>query len=152
MSVSMKINAKHDRTALKKKEIRSFTPTVPPPSSQFQSQALPAFLIIPFLFPLDHPQLFPLFWNHLKHLPHHTLAIYFSSSPISSAIICLFHFSLAELIGCVCTVTSGPDIIAGQIVRRLALDQTRLSCAQTAVNWKASLPRQPRNLLIGKRF
>lgn len=59
MSVSMKINAKHDHTALEKKEIRSFTPSPPPPSPRFQSQALPPFLIIPFLFPWYHPQLFP---------------------------------------------------------------------------------------------
>lgn len=134
MSVSMKINAKHDHTALEKKEIRSFTPSPPPPSPRFQSQALPPFLIIPFLFPWYHPQLFR---EPHKHLPQHPFAVYFSSSPISSAIICLFHFSLAELIGRVCTVTSGPDIIAGQIARRLAADQARLSCAQTAVNWKA---------------
>lgn len=74
------------------------------------------------------------------------LCLLFSSSPI----ILLFHFSLAQLIGHVCTMTWGPDIIAGQIARRLASDLSQLSCTQTPADWKAQLPLQSRNLLIGK--
>ena len=62
-----------------------------------------------------------------------------SCSAISSAIIPLFCSGLAQLIGCVCSATWGPDIIAGQIARCLASDLSRLSCAaaQTQANWKA---------------
>lgn len=74
------------------------------------------------------------------------LCLLFSSSPI----ILLFHFSLAQLIGHVCTMTWGPDIIAGQIARRLASDLSQLSCTQTPADWKAQLPLQSHNLLIGK--
>lgn len=47
-------------------------------------------------------------------------------------------------------MTWGPDIIAGQIARRLASDLSQLSCTQTPADWKAQLPLQSHNLLIGK--
>lgn len=133
MSVSMKSNAKHDRTALKKKEICSFTPYF----SLFPKPGSASLCNYPFLISMRPSPALPPLPRSPQTPPQHPFPIYFSSSPISSAIICLFHFSLAELIGRICTVTSGPDIIAGQIARCLAPDQIQLSCAQTAVNWKA---------------
>lgn len=63
----------------------------------------------------------------------------FSSSPISSALIPFFFLSLGaevRLIGHVCAMTRGPDIIVGQIVCRLASGLSRLSNMQTATDWK----------------
>lgn len=136
MSVRVKINAQHNPAALKKKEIRSLHPLYP-----LLLLILKARLCLPFKSslsyfhePIPSPPPPP---RSMQTPTQQPFAVYFSSSPIASAIICLFHFSLAELIGHVCTVASGPDIIAGQIARRLAPDQPRLSCAQTAVDWKA---------------
>lgn len=81
------------------------------------------------LFPLDSPRSPP------TPLP----LTLFSSSPISSALIPFFFLSLGaevQLIGHVCAMTQGPDIIVGQIVCRLASGLSRLSNMQSATDWK----------------
>lgn len=93
------------------------------------------------LFPLDSADSPP---------TPHPLTL-FPSSPISSALIPFFFLSRGaevRLIGHVCGVTRGPDIIVGQIVCRLASGLSRLSNRQkltvnanyrlsaTTFNWK----------------
>ncbi|CAJ1060773.1 Hypothetical predicted protein [Xyrichtys novacula] len=118
----------------KKNKISSLTPSSPSPSPWFPKPN--CISLYSLLFPADYPSLPPHLTGSLQH-PHTRLLSTFSSSPISSAIIPFFHFSLAQLIGHVCTVTWGPDIIAGQILRRLASDLSQLSCTQTPADWKA---------------
>lgn len=97
--------------------------SLPPPSRQ--SLSMCSFLLFPLDLPRSPPTPLPL-----------TL---FSSSPISSALIPFFFLSRGaevQLIGHVCAVTQGPDIIVGQIVCRLASGLSRLSNMQTATDWK----------------
>ena len=131
MSVRTGINAKHDHTVTEKKRN--------PLPYTLLTHSCPSFpkrvsvSLYSLLFPTDYPSI-----SRFYELPTPPpTPSTFSSCPISSAIIPLFHFSWAQLIGHVCTVTWGPDIIAGQIARRLASDLSQLSCAQTPADWKA---------------
>lgn len=133
MSVRRRINAKHDHSYGGKKKISA--PLYPPyPLLPLISKARHCLPFILCYSPQTIPHSPPL--TSSRH-PHTRSLSTFSSCPISSAIIPLFHLGLAQLIGHVCTVTWGPDIIAGQIVRRLASDLSQLSCAQTPADWKA---------------
>lgn len=120
-------------TQLQKK--RNLPPLHPPyPLLPLISKAklcLPLFCLIPYRRSLTLP-----LTSSPQHPRTRSLST-FSPSPFFPAIIPLFHFSLAQLIGHVCTVTWGPDIIAGQIARRLASDLSQLSCTQTPADWKA---------------
>lgn len=133
MSVRKRINGKHGSYSGREKRRNP----LPLP----QSLSVPLFSPSPCRLPPITP---PMGSSLTPAQP--ILCLLFSSSPI----ILLFHFSLAQLIGHVCTMTWGPDIIAGQIARRLASDLSQLSCTQTPADWKAQLPLQSHNLLIGK--
>lgn len=134
----MRINAKHHHTALKEKKKKGknrrlhLLLTHSCPSFSKTRLCLRLFSLIPYRLksprllpkpPARHPARHP----STPHLPL-LFPCLLSSRPIFPAVIPLLLCSRTQLIGHVHTVTWGPDIIAGQIVRRSASDLSRRGC------------------------